>query len=45
MELHQWRQIKQVCRMALTQPAAQRDDILTQACGGNEELRHGLKRC
>ena len=43
MELHQWRQIKQVCRMALTQPAAQRDDILTQACGGNEELRHGLE--
>jgi serine/threonine-protein kinase len=43
MERNQWRQIKELCRTALTSPVAQREDFLTQACGDNEALRHGIE--
>ncbi|MEP7340093.1 MAG: serine/threonine-protein kinase, partial [Acidobacteriota bacterium] len=43
MERNQWRQIKELCRTALTSPVAQREDFLTQACGDDEALRRGIE--
>ncbi len=43
MELNQWRQIKELCRTALTSPIGQREEFLTRACEGDEALRQGLE--
>ena len=43
MEFDRWRQIKELCRTAMTRPITERDAFLTKACANDDALRQGIE--